>query len=584
VLAVCAAAALASGCATVPTVGQPQPVTGVSGQAQQQFVQPIPPVPEPGWTAQEIVEGFLAASASFANNHAAARQFLAPPLRKSFDPGFAVTVVSGSLRPSSKRVGPHNLEGESIDVDTVSLTGQQLATINTIGQYIDNPGPHRYVFRLERFSGQWLITELPSASAVLMTQSDFEQVYQPRNLYLYAPGSLELVPEPVFAPQQDTYADVASNLVDALVMAVQQKSWLARATTSAFPGGTYRIGKVAIVGSNAVVNLGGGVTEAAPQELQEMAAQLVNTLTSTSYGQPPISKSVTLEINGQVADVGGTQSQDFAATVPGSHVGLAPLYYISASGAVSELAAGRGRPVRGTAGRGQIPFGMIAVSPSTPAQLAGALATGRGCDIYYGSLGGSGPLSHRTVPGSSRCSSLSWDSLGDIWAVNGTRIWVLPAGDRQPVAISLPQLPGFKPPSYRVLALRVAPDGVRVAMLVQKSTGGRDLLLTAVTRANKQISLGPSVTIGTRLTTTPTSLSWYDPDHLIVLAGSQLYEVPVNGGEVVTGGPVPRGTESITAAGPGQIAAVSQGEILTSSGPQQIQQPAVKGTSPAYPG
>lgn len=101
--------------------------------------------------------------------------------------------------------------------------------------------------------------------------------------------------------------------------------------------------------------------------------------------------------------------------------------------------------------------------------------------------------------------------------------------------------------------------------------------------------MGPGVNIiGTSLSTDaaapPSSLSWYDPDHLIVLAGTQLYEVPVNGGDAIAGGPVPRGAGSITSAGPGRIAAVSQGEILTSSGPQQIQQPAFKGTSPAYPG
>lgn len=588
VLAVVAAAALAGGCAAVPTVGQPEPVTGASGQAEQQFVQPVPPVPDRTWTAQQIVQGFLAASASFASDAAAARRFLAPPLRRSFHPGkrSAVTVLDGPLRPVSNTVGSRNVESESTLVKHVSLTGQQLATISSLGQYIDNPGPRKYVFQLAKYHGQWLITQLPSGSAVLLTQSDVQQVYQPRNLYVFSPAAgTSLVPEPVFAPQEDTYADVARGLVGALIKTGQTPSWLSPATITAFPAGTL-LRSLSIVGSDAVVDLGGTVAGAAPQELRRMADQLVATLTSTSYGQAPISKSVTLKINGRMWD---QALQDITAKVPGAEASSAPLYYINAAGAVSELEDGQARPVRGPAGRGEIPLGTIAVSPGKPTQLAGTLATGSGCVIYYGSLSGSAVLSHRTIPGGARCSSLSWDSLGDIWVVSGVRTWVLPAGSRQPVQVNLPPLPGTNPPSYQVLSLRVAPDSVRVAMLVKEQDGTRAILLSSVSRAHGQIEMGPGVNIiGTSLSTDaaspPSSLSWYDPDHLIVLAGTQLYEVPVNGGDAIAGGPVPRGAGSITSAGPGRIAAVSQGEILTSSGPQQIQQPAFKGTSPAYPG
>jgi hypothetical protein len=69
----------------------------------------------------------------------------------------------------------------------------------------------------------------------------------------------------------------------------------------------------------------------------------------------------------------------------------------------------------------------------------------------------------------------------------------------------------------------------------------------------------------------------------MVLAQSQLYEVPVNGGEPEPAGPAP-GARSVTAAGPGQVATGGNGVILTSTGPNQSQQPAAKGSSPTYPG
>jgi hypothetical protein len=142
-----AAAVLAGGCATVPTVGRPEPVTGASGQVQQ-FVQPIAPAPRPGWSPKAIVQGFLAASASITNEHtAAAKQFLAPQLRRSFKPSWAVTVVGSLSPPVQGKAGPRNQDGASTETETVTLTGQQLATISNIGQYLDNPGPHRYTFR-----------------------------------------------------------------------------------------------------------------------------------------------------------------------------------------------------------------------------------------------------------------------------------------------------------------------------------------------------------------------------------------------------------------------------------------------------
>lgn len=583
--AAAAVAALACGCATVPTVGRPERVTGAGGETQQ-FVQPIPPVPNANWTPEQIVQGFLAASASFTTNPAAARRFLAPQLRRNLQPSWAVTVVGSQLSAMQSRPGPGNLEGESgqvAQVATVTLTGQQLATISNIGQYLDSPGSQVYKFRLTRISNQWFITDLPRTS-LLLTRADFEEVYQPRNLYFWAPSGQSLVPEPVFAPQQYNYTDVATNLVHALLMTNQDAtSWLAAATTTAFPNGTTLVGNVSVSGPSAVVNLGGAAAGASPQQLRRMAAQLVTTLTSTSYQQPPISRSVELEINGRTQYIGGDRVQEpvnYPDLAASSAAAQAPLYFIGSTGAVSLLTHGSAHQVAGRVNRADISFATIAVSPTEAPQLAGMLAAGSGCMVYYGPL--TGALGHRVLPGG-QCTSLSWDSLGDIWVVTAQRTWVLPAGSRQPVAVSLPPLPGSSPSAYRVLSLRIAPDGVRAAMLVQTGSGARQVLLTAVTRTNSQISLGPTVTIGASLTA-PAALSWFDPDHLIVLAGSQLYEVPANGGAADPVGAVPPGTQSVTSAGPGQIATSGHGQLLTSSGPDQILQPAGPGTSPAYPG
>jgi hypothetical protein len=584
------AAVLAVGCATVPTVGPPEAVAGSSGPAQQ-FVQPIPPEPDSSWSPQDIVQGFLAASANFPSpgQPAAALRFLAPSLRKKWRPNWAVTVVAPGSKLATVKIGPATVQGAVTQIATVSLTGQRLATISDIGQYLDQPGSRSYQFRLAKFHNQWLIIGLPPAASALLTEADFEEVYQPRNLYFWSPSSDQLVPEPVFAPQTDALPNVAKNLVDALLPSnLVRGSWLATATRTALPARTKVLG-VSIDGSNAVVNLGGAAAAASLPQLQQLTAQLVTTLTSTSYGQAPVSQTVTLDINGQAREINGAQvlrPADYQYLIPRFPAGSQTLYFVGATGVVSELPSGsRARVVPGPAGHAQLPFATIAVSPADPPELAGALATGRGCAIYYGTLAGTAALDHRDLPdrADGPCVSLSWDSLRDIWAVTRHRIWVLPPGGRQPEQVGPPSLPGSHPQSYAIIALRVALDGTRVAMLVQTQAGQREVLMTAVTREDGQFSLGPAVTIGTSLRD-PAALSWYDPDHLIVQAGSQLYEVPVNGGAPTAAGPVPPGTQAISSAGPGQIAAGVHGEILTSSGPDQIQQPAVKGSSPAYPG
>jgi hypothetical protein len=137
-------------------------------------------------------------------------------------------------------------------------------------------------------------------------------------------------------------------------------------------------------------------------------------------------------------------------------------------------------------------------------------------------------------------------------------------------------------PTYKVLSMRVAPDGVRAALLIEAPGGTREVVLTGISGSGSDISFTSGVTVGANVSG-PTALSWYDPDYLLVLAQSQLYEVPVNGGAVVPVGPA-TGAGSITAAGPGQIATGGGGQILTSSGPDQNLQPVAKGSSPTYPG
>jgi hypothetical protein len=590
-----AAALLAAGCATVPTVGQPQAVTGATGQVPQ-AVQPIPPEPGANWTPEQIVKGFLAASASFTGNHAAAQEFLTPSARRTFQLGsWAVTVVSG--QPTSETIPLGRPGQRQPGLHLVTLQAQQVATISDIGQYVYDPVARQYTFSLAKVSGQWRINGL-TPSALLLTQDSFTDVYQPRNLYFWSTDHSSLVPEPVFAPQQDTYAAAAANLVNALLRTNQDEisqdrtTWLASATSTSFPAGTTLIGdKVAIAGQTAIVNLGGAAARATSDELVFMTAQLIATLTSTSYSSPAIAQHVELEVNGQVQP--NTVPRAFYASVlPGAAGGSgAALYYLAQNGAVTELSGSASKAIRNPPGHSQIPFTQIAVAqtgttaqpPAAPLLLAGTVASGRACGVYYGPLTGSAALALSVLPAAAGpCTSVSLDGQGDIWAVTAAGVWILPAGGRQFVPVTLPLLPGDSTTPYRVLAIRVAPDAVRVAMLVQAQPGGPQVVMAAVSRAGREYQLGPTVAVGPSLSD-PVALSWLDPDHLVVLARSVLYSVPVNGGAPTFIEPAPSGASSVSATGPGRIAVAGGGQIWTTTGAQQALMPITEqGTSAGY--
>jgi hypothetical protein len=111
----------------------------------------------------------------------------------------------------------------------------------------------------------------------------------------------------------------------------------------------------------------------------------------------------------------------------------------------------------------------------------------------------------------------------------------------------------------KILGLGIAPDGVRVAAIVE--TGSvREVELAAIDSGTPppgqlsapfdRMSIGPTVQLGPNITN-PVALTWYDADDLLVIdgAGSEtsLWEVPVDGQPATKLSGVLPGAISITA-------------------------------------
>jgi len=559
----------AAGCATVPTSGRVQPARAGIGQVQE-YPQLIAVPPRPGWSQKQIVSGFLHASATFADGHAIARMYLAPPLSTTWHPGWAATVVAE--QPQINIAAPRSVHivggGPATSVAHVNITGQRLATLTDNGQYQTSSGSQVYHFTLVRTDGRWRIRSLPSTTTLLLTKPDFVKVYQAHNLYFFGPTGTLLVPDPVFVPQQATDTDLARGLVTALLD--EPQGWLSGATRTRFPAGT-RLRSVKINGSSAVVNLAGAAAKASQAVREDMAAQLVWTLTSSSYS-PSAIQSVQLEINGRGQRF--QEHQDYSQLVP-ARPASGRLYLVSSNG-VSALSGSALRPVPGL----DYSFSAIAVSPQG-SRFAGVVASGkRTSTVYSGALTKAIHLVPRQLNGGT-CTSLSFDSRGDIWAAAGKYLWMLPPGKGAAVPVVSRLLA-----SQTITDLRVAPDGVRVAMIIRNQNGASQVAIGAVTRNGAQLSIGPTVAVGAGIPD-PAELAWYNAYNILVLAqpgpGARLYEVPVNGGAPGRIQAVP-GTISITTNGAEITAATDLGRLVTSSGPDEPWQPVTDGRAPAYPG
>jgi Lipoprotein LpqB beta-propeller domain/Sporulation and spore germination len=560
------AALLVSACATVPDSGAVQSGK-LATAAQQYLLQPVTVGPQRNWGPGEVVAGFLETLDSYAHGYAAARQYLDPSpgndIRKMWDPhpGWAVR-VTGPLAREQIRTLPQEKTGVSGASDaTVVVTARQQASVTDEGQYqVSQDQPTlRWTFALKKINGQWLITSVPPVAPPLYAAS-FQRVYLPRDLYFLAPSDLvsiheTLVPDPIFVPLQATSVEVAETLVRSLLHNPQ--GWLTGAAITALDG-TSLLGRVTINSGTATVDLRGQIASASPTVLDRILAQLVWTLASPSYGQAALAQSVELEINGQpqqLASWSGGQPQQGGRpllTEPQAAPGQR-LYALLAGrdvvGALptSKLLAGKTvSPVRipvQTGGNGS-QLTSIAVSPDGR-YVAGISQSGA---VYYGQLRRGARLTEwtRHAP----FVSLSWDSNDNLWAVGTGAVMLLHPG-RAPVSLG-----GL--PSGSVVQMRVAPDGVRAALIVNGSHGNQLFLYGLNFNAGPHgvimsAALGASVVIGADVSG-PTQAVWYDTNDLLVLSpsttGTLLHEVPVNGGSSTALIPPPSGVQSISSLGP----------------------------------
>src|SRR5262245_58846615 len=609
-------------CANVPTSGAIQ-VNTLHGAADtgQNGIQVVPKPPGRNWSPQDVVGGFLTASASYGydQQHAVAREYLTAGKRgfgSRWRPGWQATIIDAPDPKMEQPPRPRITEpGGGPRQVWVDVTGKRVTTLVTAGRYqagsiVVDPPLTKYRFDLIQVRGQWRINDIyvknhpADPSLLLISQQDFEREYESRNLYFYRAGdesSTILVPDPVYLPAQ-----VGTQGIKGLIQTLlrpglsRNNSWLFGAAETAFPPGTKLLSARVAGGVTAVVNVGGAAAKASESQQHRMAAQLYWSL---AHKQPypseianPIS-SVVLQVNGQPV-----QSQSYGG-VPRAPAG--PMFYEAPTAEGSGVAVLP--PKSSQTGSAPMPksldgqlFTAMAVSAESPGSAVVAGCVGKKVYLMPESHAGRVVTANLQEP----CRSLSWDQKGDLWVATKMQVYEISGVASDPPAH--PSVTGVitsQQGKADIKSLRVAPDGVRVAMLVSTREGSRIRIAaisknsqyTYIAQTSKSLRVGIDVA-------DPTSLTWLDPDHLLVLGrlssgGSQLFDVPLNGGQSM---PIatPRGATSVAATWPSKHAkpsvAVEIGpptgsifgtiQMAKSGWPSPDWQQVAKGSMPGFPG
>jgi hypothetical protein len=602
----------------MPNSGSPGTVGATPQDTTQDsdFIGAIPAGPQKGWSPTDIVQGFLNASISYPVYQDIAKEYLAStPGKQPWAPTWSVKVVDHVSVP------PEADYSQGGRIATVDVTGLVQASFDGTGQYVgaqkggsgSQPGGSGaqladQKFTLAKVNGEWRITNAPEFSFRMLTQPDFAKVYRAQDLYFFDPTDQVLVPDAVFVPAGTSPNSLVGNLVNALLNPPQPQWLLAPGSqtppaVTAFPPHT-KLYNVTVDGSTATVDLRGAAVSTTPAQRQLMATQLVWTLTGQAPSppnvqSPPNIQAVQMEINGKpwtpttaACPATGGPGQSPAQKLfmyrcknPYPAATSAAFYYAASGQAVtrcapqSQVMAGNVslvQPVFDKTGAASLkqacqgsvqastqatpppqthqgpPLTMVAVSPDGK-YLAGYSPDGKSLTVW--ASGQAKPTSTTSLSG---VTSIGWDRRDYLWVAQGNATTVVaPAtGDSKPAPIEN----NF---SGKILGLGIAPDGVRVAAIVQTGSGtsaGTEVELAAIDSGTPpagqlsdpfdRMSIGQTVQLGPNVPN-PVALTWYDADDLLVIdgAGAQttLWEVPVDGQPATRLSGVLPGAISITA-------------------------------------
>jgi len=428
---IAACAIVLAACAGMPTSG-PVTVGLGSGDVDDDVdLSFLATGPQKGAGPEQIVQGFLAAGTSPQDNWAVAKEFLAPPLRETWNPNAGVTIDLLASR-----------EIAVTSDEAVSATVRPVADVDETGVYAEvDAGTVTLPFRLaQQADGEWRITE--AEDGIVLDRDFFPQIYRSYSLMFFDPSWTFLVPDVRWFPAR---TNTASRIVTELIEG-GPSPWLRGAVVSAFPEDISAPSSVTNDNGVAQVEVPVAALGLSRTQLDRMQAQLEESLATASF-------------TGAVMTVGTVDIQ--ASPAPTRSTRVEPRPAVLTKDGFGFLVGEELQPIAG------ISEGMRKLAPVGielgPDRDVAAVRVESGAVVRLRSNQESTPVDERTG-----LIDPTVDADGFIWSVPAARPGALiafaPDGTAHPVA-------GGWGDASRITSMELSRDGTRIVALVE--VGGR---------------------------------------------------------------------------------------------------------------
>jgi len=250
-------------CGNIPKNSSIQEGSILGSVPEGSIVRVIASAPQEGMTPEEIVSGFLNASASSENDFKIAREYLIPELRSSWQPTQQIQVYEGQ--------GRLNLTQSN----TVVFTAPLNSVIDDRSRITLSEPDSQLVqeFKLKKVDNEWRINL--DIKGLLISRADLNRSFTTFPLWFPDSSLKTLTPDVVVLPRSTT--GNATRLMQLLLAGPGEN--LTGAVRSAFPvGTTLAINSVPVSNGLATVSLNETVLSAEPYLREVLSAQIVKTL------------------------------------------------------------------------------------------------------------------------------------------------------------------------------------------------------------------------------------------------------------------------------------------------------------------
>lgn len=232
VAALAACALVLAGCSGVPTSGPVQRVSAEPGRLNP-GVEIAPAPPGRNATPIEVVEGFLHAQASWQPDYSVARAYLTPEASAQWRPEVGVRVYAEGNPVVATERG-------------AALRAPMVGTLDPTGAYRQSHGTLDHDFALVADAdGQWRIGRAPSG--LVISEYLFSSAFTRVTPHFFAPGRRWLAPDPRYFPRgHQAYEGAASSVLagatDWLAPAVEpHQTWAAFEAVDVTADGVARV-------------------------------------------------------------------------------------------------------------------------------------------------------------------------------------------------------------------------------------------------------------------------------------------------------------------------------------------------------